>query len=75
MVVLHAVDPQATTPESDTTDALEASRRLGVSRKTFYQMALRGEIPVIRIGGTGGRGGRVRVSRAALDRILERGTV
>lgn len=47
---------------------LEAARVLGISRSKVYELAARGEIPVIRIGAS------VRVPAAALDRWLEERT-
>ncbi len=45
----------------------EAGRLLGLSRCGAYEAAKRGDIPTIKIGRS------LRVSRAALDRMLEGG--
>lgn len=42
----------------------EAARILGIGKNQAYQAAHSGELPVLRIGG------RILVSRAALDRML-----
>jgi len=41
----------------------EATRILGISRTTMYQLVARGEVPVLRIGRS------VRISREALERV------
>lgn len=47
----------------------EAAARLGVSTKTVYRAAKRGEIPVLRVGRL------LLVRRAAFERMLEEGNV
>jgi excisionase family DNA binding protein len=44
----------------------EASKLLGISRGLGYEAARRGEIPTVRIGG------RIVVSRSALEEMLRR---
>jgi excisionase family DNA binding protein len=43
----------------------EAAAELGIGRSAAYEAARRGEIPILRFGR------RLRVPRAALDRMLE----
>jgi excisionase family DNA binding protein len=43
----------------------EAARLLGISARSYYQAAARGEVPATRIGR------RLVVSRSAFDRFLE----
>ena len=52
-------------PQRRTCSVPEAGAALGLSRKTAYEAAKRGEIPIIRIGK------RVLVPLAALNKLLE----
>ena len=45
----------------------EAARLLGIGRNQCYEAVKRGDIPSIRLGK------RIRVPRAALDRLLDNG--
>lgn len=47
----------------------EAALRMGVSTKTLYRAAKRGEIPTLRVGRL------LFVRRAAFERLLEEGNV
>ena len=49
--------------ERETITAAEAARRLGLTKIAFYQAALRGEIPVIRLNGRRGPDGQVPAAR------------
>lgn len=51
-------------PQAEVVDVPEAAKILGVSRNSGYEAVKRKEIPSIRIGR------RLRVPRAALDRLL-----
>lgn len=58
---------ESVTSQRRTVTVTEAARQLGISRSFAYQAIARGDfpVPVIRIGG------RVVVSRTALDRYLD----
>lgn len=60
---------ESMTSSRRTVTVSEAARQLGISRSFAYQSIARGDfpVPVLRIGG------RVVVSRAALDRYLDGG--
>jgi excisionase family DNA binding protein len=51
-------------PECLTVSVPEAGRLLGYSRNTTYEAIQRGELPVIKLGR------KMRVSRAAIERLL-----
>jgi excisionase family DNA binding protein len=51
--------------ECRTVSVEEAARAIGISRNGAYEAANRGELPVIRLGR------RLRVPKAALDRMLD----
>lgn len=53
-----------TDPERLAFTISETARALGISRDAAYQAAARGELPTIRLGG------RILVSRDALERLL-----
>lgn len=53
--------------EQQTISVEEAAKILGIGRNSAYNAAKAGEIPAIRIGG------RWRVSKPALDKMLEEG--
>jgi excisionase family DNA binding protein len=47
----------------------DAAKVLGISRSKIYALAARGDVPVVRIGGS------LRIPAAALDRWLDERTV
>lgn len=53
-----------TEPQAEVVDVPDAAKILGVSRNSAYEAVKRNEIPSIRIGR------RLRVPRAALDKLL-----
>ena len=52
-------------PERLVLSVQEAAGMLGISRRLAYELAARGELPVLRLGG------RVLILRRPLDRMLE----
>lgn len=52
--------------DSLTLNISEAAKALGISRNLCYELARRGELPVIRLGEK-----RLVISRIALERMLE----